>query len=337
MGKVSKKGKSKRADIARDDHLLNELADLLLENEDAELDEFYKGRTLEIYEQILMRYAQRHARGMSQPTPKFDSREKLFKITKEFGLDLFPDVSKETFNEWDLPYSHKYANIDDTEDEREGDNPYTEQIAKAEVFVEDILSILEIADSEAAYEESHAAMILETMQICESCWDDKKYSGLSEAIDEMVNDSILSVDIFLSTALSSLLESREETEADEEDNLFLLNGDSVLLSINTAKLSSRQASLMYEAKSLAAIELDEMAAEAMIGALAACALRILDYAQIDMEILDEEEMKHYMATKAHGYELIMNPSVCILPDMVIKSDIANLGFYRDGSLFSEDK
>lgn len=335
MGKVAKKGKSKRADIARDDHLLNELADLLLENDSATFREFYEGRIPEICEEIMLRYSERSNRGMSHPVPKFSSREKLFKVTKEFGLDLFPDVSKETFSAWDLPYSHKYANIDDTEDEREGKNPYTEHIAKAEVLAEDVLSILEIADSVEAYEISSASTILETMQICESCWDDKKYSGLSESIDDLAKASILSVDIFLSTALASLLESKKESEDDEGD-VFLLEGDSILMSINAGRLAGRQASLIYEAHNLSKIEFDEMAAESMLGAFAACVLMILDYAPIDMEVLDEEETKHYMATKAHGYDLVATSSLGLLPDMAVESDIANLGLYRDGSLFSED-
>ena len=331
MGKRTRKNRPARNTLLNDDHLLDELGDLLIAKKAGDSKDEDDSRMESICDEIYDREEERDFRSIEQPIPTFSSREKMLAITEEYGIELFGSVDESVIIAWNIPLSSRYPKDRDEWETDYEENPFTETLEKAEAFEEDILEILEIADNADGYEETHSRKILETIKICASCWDDKKRNGICDSVEHMSRVSIIGADIYSSTWLSDMVAKKLEDEDGEHE---FINEDSILFSVSMSHLISRQATLMDEARFMVERGIFDLCADSMFGAMAACAIRIIDGSEVDIDVLDEDELEHYMATKAHAYEVMFLSPGLLLPEKAIETDAYNMATYKSRYLFS---
>ena len=316
MGKRNRKRQEQNSHLADDSHLLNQIADLVISVKNETCTEEEKDRLWdEIYgisEEIHERSDHRKKLGMKTPFPNMESREKLLALTDHFGNILFIGLSEEKMQKLDLPLANYYFREHEEWESDAESNPYSEILSEAEIFVDNLIATIDITSAQFRQSNTHAELIVKTLEMCSSCWNAKKRFGIVCEIEDMATKSSHSADLYAATLAVGLTQNEAYMHMDSEEISSHMRG---------LHLCVRQSALLENARFNAQIEDDREAARMLLGALAACGLRIANNAIGDEESLSESTRSAYRDLQSKGYEMILEASSEFLSSIALEDDI----------------
>ena len=315
-------------ELLSDDHILEELAGLILLSSEAATGSLEKikaeRRIYELEDEIDIRGAARHEMDMEDPIPSKISRDKLLALTDRFGVGLI-GWNDDFLEKWDIPLANKWYRDGTQWFTIAEENPYSGIADKFSVLVDDVQIFCDKIGTDYEDQNGYLDCILEAIKTCEACWDAEKRTGITGEIKFFANISAENNSAFVSSVYMDLMS---------------VPGDKFIPASHFCEvmehlhLYAREAALASIAREKS-IEGDDVgAAKCVLGAGSACIIRTSDDIWKDMNTseISPEVQSRYFAIKGRAYEHV-HQSPSFLPEEIERIDIDFSKIYRDASLF----
>ena len=320
-----------RKDLSSADHILEELAEMIMISSEAETGSIEKieaeRRIYELEDEIDIRGAARYEMDMEEPIPSLVSREKLLAVTDRFGIALI-GWNEEILKEWDLPLENRWYRDDNTWHSADEENPYTEVVEKFDVLLKDIKTLCENIDEDYEEQSYYLDNILQAMKTCEACWNAKKRSGITGESKFFASVSSENNASFVSSVYLDLLSVSDDKH---------IPASHFKDAMEHLHLYAREAALSFIAKENSIEGKDHKTAMCLLGAGSACIIRVADniWRSKTQQNITEEIYSRYLALKGRAYEHVYQ-SPSFLPEEIENIDLDAANTYRDASIFGTD-